>query len=233
MTASLLIIDADPSVSAGLRPILQREGYRVSLAEPGLGAIRSVLVDEPDLVILGVNCQRGDWHFCHRLLAFVDKPLLLLLSTSNPMDQVRGLEMGADDCMIRPVAVVEFVARVRALLRRHEVITQRANRGYFVDDDLVVDLRRQEVWLSGQPIALTPTEFRLLACFTRNVGEVLSHERLTMQVWGAEYSDSDARDAIKQYVYQLRQKLELEPRHPQRILTRRGEGYLFRALTCL
>ena len=229
MTTSLLLIDADPSASSGLRPALQREGYRVALVTPGLGAIRSVLFDEPDLVILGINCQRGDWHFCHRLLSFVDMPLLLLLSTSNPMDQVRGLEMGADDCMIRPVAMIEFLARVRALLRRNNLVTQRANRGYFVDDDLVVDLKRQEVWISGQPVALTPTEFRLLSCFAQHVDEVLSHERLTMQVWGPEYSD--ARDAIKQYVHQLRQKLEPNPRHPQRILTRRGEGYLFRALT--
>jgi two-component system alkaline phosphatase synthesis response regulator PhoP len=196
-----------------------------------LEAIRKMLVEAPDLVILGVNCFTGNWQFCHRLLAFVDQPLLLLLSTSNPMDKVRGLELGADDCMVRPVSAIEFVARVRALLRRNDLGTQRTKRGYFVDDDLVVDLTRQEVWLGGQPLALTPTEFRLLSCFAQHVDEVLSHERLTMQVWGSDYSD--ARESIKQHVHHLRQKIEPNPRHPQRILTRRGEGYQFRALAHL
>lgn len=229
MTASLLFIDTDSSVSSRLCPALLQEGYRVATAEPGLGAIRTLLAEAPDLVILEVNCQRGDWEFCNRLLSFLDRPLLLLLVTSNPLDQVRALELGADDCMIRPVATIEFLARVRALLRRKEFITQRMQQSFFVDDNLVVDLTRREVWLNGQPVALTPTEFRLLSCFTQHVGEVLSHERLTLQIWGPEYAD--ARDAIKQYVHQLREKLELNPRHPQRILTRRGEGYLFRALT--
>lgn len=231
MSASLLFIDAEPSVYNDLRRALAQDGYRVSLAEPGLGAIRRMLAEAPELVILGVNCLTGDWEFCHRLLAFADKPLLLLLRTSNPMDQVRGLELGADDCMVRPVSAIEFVARVRALLRRSDAGTKRAKRGYFVDDDLVMDLGRQEVWLSGQPLALTPTEFRLLSCFAQHANEVLSHERLTMQVWGPDYSE--ARDSIKQYVHQLRSKLEPNPRHPQRIVTRRGEGYLFRAPTHL
>jgi DNA-binding response OmpR family regulator len=229
MTASLLLIDGDPSTSSSLRPALLQEGYRVATAEPGLDALRRMLAETPDLVILGVNCQRGDWEFCNRLVTFLDRPLLLLLLTSNPLDQVRALELGADDCMIRPVAIIEFLARIRALLRRKELFRQRAQRSFFMDDDLVVDLTRREVWLDGQPVALTPTEFQLLACLTQHAGEVLSYERLTMQVWGPDYSG--ARQAIKQYVHQLRAKLELNPRRPQRILTRRGEGYLFRTLS--
>ena len=127
MSASLLFIDADPSIYSNLRRGLVQDGYRVSLAEPGLGAIRKMLAEPPDLVILSVNCLTGNWEFCYRLLAFVDKPLLLLLSTSNPMDQVRGLELGADDCMIRPVSAIEFVARVRALLQRCQCPSRLAN----------------------------------------------------------------------------------------------------------
>jgi DNA-binding response OmpR family regulator len=229
MAASLLLIDADSTVTSKLHPVLVQDGYRVARGVPGLTALRSVLTDDPDLVILGVNCQGSDWQFCSRLIPLLDKPLLLLLATSNPMDQVMALEMGADDCMIQPVNMIELLARVRALLRRHKGFKRSTQRSYFVDGELIIDLTRREVWLDGQPVALTPTEFRLLSCFAQHVDEVLSHERLTMQVWGPEYSD--ARDAIKQYVHQLRRKLELDPRHPQRILTRWGEGYLFRALT--
>ena len=229
MLASILLIDEHPSAQNELCPALGQEGYRVIHAMPGLAAMRMMLAEEPDLVILGVDCQEGGWKFCDRVLTFLDKPLLLLLLTADPLDQVKGLELGADDCMIRPCSTMEMLARVRALLRRQDLINQRARRGYFVDDDLVIDATRREVWLDGQPVALTPTEFRFLSCFTQHVGEVLSHERLTMQVWGP--SCPEARDSIKQYVHQLRQKLEPNPRHPQRILTRRGEGYLFQPLT--
>ncbi len=228
VTRSLLLIDDDQELVRELHLALVQEGYGVTHASPGLKAIRKMLTDEPDLVILGLNSRQQDWQFCCRLLAFLDKPLLLLLSTTNNMDRVRGLELGADDCMIKPFITVEVLARVRALLRRSESQALRSRRSYFVDEELVVDLTRREVWLHGRPVSLTPTEFRLLYCLTQHAGEVLSHERLTMQVWGPDYSD--ARDAIKQYVHQLRQKLEVNPSHPQRILTRRGEGYLFRSL---
>ena len=179
MAASLMLIDEDPSTVGQLRPILEQDGYRVIDAMPGLAAIRTILVDEPDLVILGVNCHEGGWKFCKRLLSILGGPLLVLLCTCNPMDQVRGLELGADDCMIRPVSTIEFLARVRALLRRQDLTNQGEQRGYFVDGDLIVDAMRQEVWRNGQPVALTPTEFRLLCCFTQHVGQVLSHGRLT------------------------------------------------------
>jgi DNA-binding response OmpR family regulator len=229
MTANLLLIHDDHASVRELHLALVQEGYRVDHTSLGVDAIRTMLAGDTDLVILGINSRQRDWQFCCQLLAFLDKPLLLLLSTANHLDRVRGLELGADDCMLKPLLLAEVLARVGALLRRSETRASRSRRRYFVDEELVVDLARREVWLDGRPVALTPTEFRFLCCFTQHVGEVLTHERLTMGVWGPDYAD--ARDAIKQYVHQLRQKLELNPRHPQRILTRRGEGYLFRALT--
>ena len=228
MTALVLLIDDDMAMVKELQPVFVREGYQMEHALPGLDAIRKMLADEPDLVILGINMRETGWQFCHRLLTFLDRPLLLLLSTANKLDRVKGLELGADDCMIKPVLTVEVIARARALLRRSESLAARSKRSHFVDGDLVVDLTRRQVWLDGQPVALTPTEFRFLCCFIQHAGEILSHERLTMQVWGPNYTD--ARNSIKQHVHQLRRKLEPNPSHPQRILTRRGEGYLFRSL---
>jgi two-component system KDP operon response regulator KdpE len=190
-----------------------------------------MLIHQPDLVILGMDSQDKEWQFCRRLLTFLDRPLLLLLSTTNQLDRVRGLELGADDCMVKPVFMVEVLARARALLRRSEVRISRSQRSYFVDEDLVVDLTRREVWLNGQPVALTPTEFRFLSCFVEHVGEVLSHERLASRVWGPDHTNAD--DAIKLYVHQLRQKLEPDPNQPRRFVTRRGEGYVLRPLADL
>jgi DNA-binding response OmpR family regulator len=228
---SVLLIDDDPVIVRQVESAFTQEGFQVDDAPPGLDAIRTMLIHQPDLVILGINSQEKDWHFCRRLLTFLDRPLLLLLSTTNLLDRVRGLELGADDCMIKPVMMVEVLARARALLRRRESQISRSKRSYFVDEDLVVDLTRREVWLGGQPVALTPTEFRFLSCFVEHVGEVLSHERLATRVWGPEHTN--AVDVIKLYVHQLRQKLEPDPERPRRIITRRGEGYVLRPLSHL
>jgi two-component system KDP operon response regulator KdpE len=223
-----LLIDDDPMMVKQLESAFTQEGFHVDDAAPGLDAIRTMLIHQPDLVVLGIDSQDKDWQFCHRLLTFLDRPLLLLLSTTNYLDRVRGLELGADDCMIKPVLTVEVIARARALLRRSDSHSPRSRRSFFVDQDLVVDLTRHEVWRNSQPIALTPTEFRFLSCFVEHLSEVLTHERLAMSVWGRDTVDS--RHIIKLYVHQLRRKLEPDPSRPQRIMTRRGEGYIFRPL---
>jgi DNA-binding response OmpR family regulator len=228
VTASLLFIDDDRAVVHELPLFFLQEGYHVDHALPGLEAIRKLLINEPDLVILGVDCKRGDWQFCRRLLAFLDKPLLLLLSTKNTLDLVKGLELGCADCMIKPALPMEVMARVRALLRRSDSQACPSVRSFFADEGLVVDLTRREIWLDGQSVALTPTEFRLLWCFVQHPGEVVTHERLAIHLWGG--SHPGAHNCIKQYVHQLRRKLESNPSHPLRIVTRRGEGYLFRSL---
>ena len=228
MADTVLLIDKDEAAVSTLRSAFVSEGYRLDHATPGPDAIRRMLTDRPDLVILGLCAEENGWRFCRRLLTFLDGPLLLLLSTTNTMDSIVGLELGADDCMVKPVLSREVVARVRALLRRSRSPVPRSQRSYFVDEDLVVDLTRAEAKLDGRPVPLTPTEFRLLTCLVRNAGEVLSHEQLARGIWGAEYAG--ARSAIKQHVCQLRQKLERSPSHPQRILTRRGQGYLFRSV---
>jgi DNA-binding response OmpR family regulator len=226
---TVLLIDHDKEALNRLRPTFLSEGYRLQYATPGLDAIRRTLADKPDLVILGLCPQDSDWDFCRRLMTFLDSPLLLLLATKKAMDRVVGLELGADDCMVEPIIPEELMARVRALLRRSNLQVSRSKQSYYVDGDLVVDLTRAEAQLDGQPILLTPTEFRLISCLIMNVGEVLSHEQLARRVWGLDYDGAHA--AIKQYVYQLRQKLEPAPHHPKRILTLRGRGYLFRSVT--
>ena len=222
------MIDNDEAAVHALRPALVEEGFQVAHQRVSLNAIRSLLLDQPDIVVLGITPVEADWQFCRRLLTFLDVPLLLLLSKDNDLDLVRGLELGADDCVRKPIMAAELVARARALLRRSASRPSWRGRSYFVDQGLVVDLTRGEVWLDERPVALTPTEFKFLSCLTANVGEVLSHERLMLHVWGSECPGW--RDAIKLYIHHLRQKLERDPSRPQRIVTRRGRGYVLQRL---
>jgi DNA-binding response OmpR family regulator len=228
MSVHVLLIEDDRATVKDLGAAFALDGFHMDHILPGPRAMRKIVIDDPDVVILGIDSQKQSWRYLCQILAFLDKPLLLLLSASNDTDRIKGLELGADDCMIKPILTAEVVARVRALLRRGEPQASRSERSFFVDQGLVVDLSRREVWLDGQPVALTPTEFRCLFCLTRHVGEVVSHQQLATQVWGLGCSSD--RAAIKQYIYQLRQKLEPAPGRPQRIVCRRGQGYVFRLL---
>jgi DNA-binding response OmpR family regulator len=228
MTASILIVDDDVAMIEEIQWALTQDGYRVSPARPGGDAIRKMLIDEPDLVILGISTEERHWQFCRRLLTFLDQPLLLLLSTKNKMDSVKGLELGADDCMTKPILTVELAARARALLRRSMSPASRRRRSFFADGDLIIDLTRREVRIDDHPVALTKTEFRILTCFVSHAGEVLSHKQILTQAWGPNYAGE--RNLLKPHIHNLRKKLESDPSHPKRILTRRGEGYLFKRL---
>lgn len=229
MTARILVIDEGQATAEQVGSALDLAGYQLEYASPGVQAIRRMLVYEPDLVILCLRSREEDWQRCRRLLTFLEKPLLLVLTTNNKMDKIKGLDLGADGCMVKPIAAAELLAIVRALLRRSESQISRSQQSYFVDGDLVIDLSRREVWLDGQPVALTAREFQFLYCFARHLGEVVSHEQLKTQIWGPDCPGADA--AIKQYIYRLRQKLEPDPSHPQRLLSRRGQGYILTLLT--
>ncbi len=228
MTASILMIGDDVAIIRELETAFLREGYPAEHVAPGADALGKLINGAPDLVILGHDCQERDWGFCRWLLTFLDKPVLLLLNTDNKLDRIKGLEIGADDCMIKPVITEEVVARTRALLRRNALQPHRLGRNLFVDEGFLIDLACREVWLDGQLILLTPTEFRLLCCLARHAGEVVAPERLALQVWGPEVKG--CREMVKVYVHRLRQKLELDARQPQRLLTRRGAGYILRGL---
>ena len=229
MTASILLVDKDAAIISELEMAFEREGFAADHAAPGVEALRKLLAEQPEVVILGLDCQRQDWDFCQQLLTFLDNPLLLLLTTHDKLDRTKGLEIGADDCLIKPVIVEEVVARARALLRRHALQPARIGRTLFVDEQSVIDLACREVRLGDHCVLLTPTEFRVLCCLARQVGEVVSPKRLTLQVWGNDGKGSP--ETLKVYVHRLRQKLEADPEHPERIVTRRGAGYLFRDLT--
>jgi DNA-binding response OmpR family regulator len=218
--ARILLIDKDETLLNRVQPAFAREGYHVQHTIPGRDAIRTMLLHDPDLVILGIDPPNGGWQFCHQLLPFLASPLLLLLSTDHEQERVKGLNLGADDCMAKPASLGELVARVQALLRRRNSL--------FVDGPLVVDLACEKVRLGSDPVPLTPNEFQVLSCLIQHVGEVVPHERLATHVWGAGRPTS--ANLLKPYIYRLRQKLEPDPRRPRRIVTRLREGYMLQRI---
>lgn len=226
--AYILLIDDDLEAIQGIQPVLAHEGYQVDHALPGPLALRTALLEEPDLVILGIRPHDREWQFFRRLVSVLDSPLFLLLSSADKLDRVKALDLGADDCMVKPVLLIELVARVHALLRRDGSGLSWRKRNYFVDGDLVVDLTKRSIRFNNEPVALTAIEFRVLSCLLHSVDMVVPHERLVTQVWGPGYTGS--HDFVKQHIFQLRRKLEADPSHPQRIVTRRGEGYMLRRL---
>jgi DNA-binding response OmpR family regulator len=147
-----------------------------------------------------------------------------LTAKGEEQDRVRGLDMGADDYLVKPFSATELLARVRAVLRRSQVSKDVTQSRFFVHDNLRIDFARAEVWRANQLVFLSATEYRLLLQFTHNVGIVLSAEDLLSSVWGAEYRSD--KEILWVSIARLRQKLEEDAHNPKHIVTRSGLGYL-------
>ncbi|MGD8626910.1 MAG: response regulator transcription factor [Anaerolineae bacterium] len=229
MATRILVIDDDPSTITFVQSILRPEGYRVDGSPLGQPALHKLLHDKPNLVILGINRPDAGWPFCRQLLKLHQGPLFLLLASNREADRVRGLQMGAADCLSkRNYGKIEFVARIHAILRRDPNRGATARPDFFVDGNLEIDLAREQVRLDDRLVSLTPTEFRLLACFLEHIDAILSPRQLAERVWGE--NQARPRAAIRPHIHYLRQKLEPDPDHPQRIVTCWGKGYLFQRL---
>jgi DNA-binding response OmpR family regulator len=226
MNGQILLIGDDTRVLEHAGQVLGAEGYGLSRFGLGPAALRHLDECRTALVVLAGAPVERSWTFCRRLLASSGVPLLLLIVGGDEVDRVQGLELGADDCAGWPLPDAELVMRVHALLRTaSQPGAARRAPGYFADGDLVVDLTRPEVWRDGEPVAVSATELRVLACFVRHMGQVVSPECLAAEVWAPVRAGTG--HSVSPYIHSLRAKLEADPAHPRRILTRRGQGYLF------
>jgi len=224
--AKILIMEDDPALARLLGLNLEGEGYTVHSAGDGIEGLRLAFEEKPDLVVLDIMMPVMDgWGVYRRLREVSDVPILMLTCHSDLQDKVRGLSMGADDYLPKPFDMEELLLRIEALLRHSRWRPYVAKPTTFDDGNLLVNLETREVRRGMERVELTPTEFRLLACFIRNPGRVLSKEHLLSQVWGPEYVES--LHYVKVYVRHLRRKIEHAPTHPRYILTERGVGYRF------
>jgi DNA-binding response OmpR family regulator len=224
MTVRILVVDDEPRYLHLLEANLLTEGYQVSTATDGEEAVEYFSSNPVDLILLDVMLPRMDgFTACQRIRQYSTVPIIMLTAKGEEHDRVRGLDVGADDYLVKPFSVMELLARVRAVLRRAQV-SESGQERFFNHSTLMIDFARAEVWLAEQPVYLSATEYRLLLQFAHNIGKVLSAEELLTSVWGPEYRDD--KEILWVTIARLRQKVEDDPHTPKHIVTRSGLGYL-------
>jgi DNA-binding response OmpR family regulator len=219
----VLVVDDDPTVSDVVRRYLEQDGYRVRLAADGVDALAAAAADPPDLVVLDLMMPGlGGLEVCRRLRRCLpDLPVILLTALGEEADRVIGLEVGADDYVTKPFSPRELVLRIRSVLRRS---APPANPVLLRDGDLTADTGRRVAWLGGEPLALTIREFDLLAFLLRYPARAWSRAELLEKVWGWRFGD---QSTVTVHVRRLREKIEVDPAAPRRILTAWGVGYRY------
>ena len=222
----ILAVDDNPKMTRFIRMNLELEGYRVSEATNGMDALSKTRDELPDLILLDVMMPDMDgYETLQHIREISNIPVIMLTVKNEEEDKIRGLELGADDYVTKPFSPRELSSRIKALLRRAEMPTPMEKAVLEIDDRLSIDFQQHEVWVAGERIKLRPTEYRLLYHLVNNAGWVMSHESLLSKVWGTEYRDEI--QYLRLYVNYLRQKIEIDPAHPNYILTERGVGYRF------
>jgi two-component system response regulator MprA len=221
----VLVVDDDPGVRDSLRRSLVFNGYDVELAEDGQRALAAIALRRPDAVVLDVMMPALDGlETCRRLRAAgEDIPVLMLTARESITDRVAGLDAGADDYLVKPFALEELLARLRALLRRSTVGPEGNQLLRF--SDLSLDLGTREVWRGQRPITLTRTEFHLLELLLRHPRQVLERGQILEEVWGFDFPTT--ANSLEVYVGYLRRKLEADG-ESRLIHTVRGVGYSLR-----
>jgi two-component system response regulator MprA len=221
MPAGILLVDDDPAVLSSLRRALTLGDFSVTTASDGESALSELQKAKPDLVVLDVMLPGIDGlTLCERVRQLDDTPILMLSARDTVPDRVAGLARGADDYLVKPFAIDELLARVRALLRRG-----RSRDSKLRYADVVVDEDGHQAYRAGEPLALTPREYELLALLVRNARRALSREQLGRQAWG--YVPTGESNFVDVAVKELRKKLEAMGQ-PRLIQTIRGFGYVLR-----
>ena len=224
MAKSILVVDDEPRYLRLLEANLRTEGFEVVSANDGEEAIEKFTDNPTDLVMLDVMMPKLDgFSTCQRIRQFSSVPIIMLTAKGEEQDRVKGLDMGADDYLVKPFSIGELLARVRAVLRRVQSMDNTPSR-VFTHGNLRIDQARAEVWRGDQQIFLSATEYRLLLQFSHNLGTVVSAEDLLTSVWGPEYISD--KEILWVTIARLRQKVEEDSHAPEHIVTRSGLGYI-------
>ncbi len=226
MRSAILVIDDDEKITSMLRRGLAFEGYDVYTAQNGVEGLSMMLSADPDLIILDVMMPKVDgFEVCRRLREGGSTvPVLMLTAKDEVENRVKGLDIGADDYLVKPFALEELLARVRALLRRKDS-GSRSGSQRLIFEDIIMDLDSREVTRAGQRLELTAKEFELLHLFMQNPKRLLTRDLIMDKIWGYDYSGES--NVLEVYIAMLRQKTE-EHGGKRVIQTIRGAGYILR-----
>jgi DNA-binding response OmpR family regulator len=226
MREKVLLVEDDIEFLNLTRTWLHNAGYEVFTAGDGVEGMRRVFSSRPDIVILDANIPKMDgWEVCRRIRDMSDIPVLMVTVNGQKSDKLKGFTLGADDYLPKPVDFHELIARVQAILRRTRTITRDNKPSTFNNGDIEIDWGSRQVWVRGERVKLSPTEFKIMSCLIKSRGWIVTHEQLLEKAWGPNYIGD--KSFVKLYIRYLRQKIEQDPHKPQIIMTERGVGYYF------
>jgi two-component system KDP operon response regulator KdpE len=220
----ILVVDDEQQITMVMRSGLTKHGFDVRVASEGESALELFQLWTPDLVITDLSMPNMDGlEVCRRLRAVSTVPIIVLSVKGDESVKIEALDAGADDYVTKPFAMGEFLARVRAALRRSPVGEQPEK--VIEEEDFSIDLETREIRVCGKLIHLSPKEFDLLVYLMRNAGKVLTHRTVLSAVWGGDYVEQN--EYLRVFVGRLRKKLEPDPARPRYILTEPWVGYRF------
>ena len=224
MTARVLVVDDEPALLQGLTYALTREHFDVTTATDGEAALAAARSQEFDVIILDLMLPKlSGVEVCRQLRAESAVPIIMLTAKDSEVDKVVGLEVGADDYVTKPFSALELLGRVRALLRRRELDRTDGSASVRTIGGLRVDFARHELVVDGEPVSLTPSEFKVLYVLAQTPEEVVSKRSILEHLWESTFvGDLHACDV---HISNLRRKVERDPSRPERIVTVRGFGY--------
>src|SRR5262252_9216886 len=223
----ILVVDDDPrlreALEVGLQ--LQWQDAQVLVANDGEAGLEQFFQEEPDVVLLDVSMPRmNGFDVLREIRRVSDVPVIMLTARGEDVDQVRGLELGADDYVPKPFSHLALMARIKAVLRRAEMPPPVSSLPDFTAGDLAIHFQNEEVSVADQAIKLTPVEYKLLYHLVRNAGHLMPHQALLDRVWGSDYDAGP--EYLKVFISRLRAKIR-RPGGPEYIETERGRGYRF------
>lgn len=226
MKKRLLIVEDEPSLAMAIRDELEFEGFEPSVVEDGAAALERILKESPDLVVLDLMLPgRSGFDICREVRQQGrSTPIIMLTARAQEADKVRGLELGADDYVVKPFSLAELTARIRAVLRRAGASDPEAAQERALSvGGLRLDVRKQEASVGDRKIELTHKEFQLLEFLLRHPGEVISRDEFLDRVWGGDVYVTPR--SVDTHMAALRRKIERDADHPRYILSVRGAGY--------
>lgn len=221
----VLVVDDEPQILRTLRINLNARGFAVTTASTGAGALTAAGQTNPQVIVLDLGLPDIDgFTVLAGLRGWTNVPVIVLSARTDASDKVQALDAGADDYVTKPFGMEEFLARLRAAVRRGSVAAD-TGQPVVETSSFTVDLRAKQVTRDGASVHLTPTEWGILEMLVRNEGKLVGHAEILSQVWGPTYSTEN--NYLRVYLASLRRKLEPDPTHPRHLLTEAGMGYRF------